>query len=74
MSMQSAYEVFKGSEGFEEVLSRANDFVTRIGSEHLIGINTVVNPSEAIKASIGTQLAWGLQPNEVVVVVWYWKE
>jgi hypothetical protein len=70
--MRSSYNVFKGTNGFEEVLARANDFVTRVGPENLIGINTVVDPSQVLTTGIGTALAPGY-PEEIVVIVWYWK-
>jgi hypothetical protein len=73
MSMRSSYNIFKGTSGFDEVLSRANDFVTRIGQENVIGINTVVDPSQVLTTGIGTSIAAGY-PEEVVVIVWYWKK
>ncbi len=71
--MRSAYKIFKGTSGFEEVLVRANEFVTRVGREHLIGINTLIDPSEIQIAGLSSRTSRGAYPEAVVVVVWYWE-
>lgn len=70
--MQSAYKIFKGTSGFEEALIRANEFVTRVGREHLIGINTLIDPSEMQISGIGSRMSRGAYAEAVVVIVWYW--
>jgi hypothetical protein len=70
--MRSAYKIFKGTSGFEDVLSRANEFVTRVGRDNLIGINTLIDPSETERRGIGSRISRGTSAEDVVVVVWYW--
>jgi hypothetical protein len=70
--MRSAHKIFKGTSGFEDVLSRANAFVTRVGRENLIGVNTLIDSSETQRAGIGSRVSRGTSAEEVIVVVWYW--
>ncbi len=71
--MRSAFKTIRGSKGHEEVLIRANEYITRIGQENLIGVNTVVDPSESYTTGIGSSVALGACAKEIVVIVWYWE-
>jgi hypothetical protein len=70
--MRSAYKLFKGTLGFEEVLMRANEFVSQVGRENLVGINTTVDPSDASVAGRFSRVSVGASTEEIVVIVWYW--
>ena len=71
--MQSNFKTFKGTNGMEEVLIRANEFINRVGREQLIGINTLIDPSEVQVAGIASRMSRGAYAESVVVVVWYWE-
>jgi hypothetical protein len=71
--VHSSFKVIRGTKGYEEVLLRANELVTRIGLDHLIAINTVLDPSESYSTGMGSGVALGADPKEIVVIVWYWE-